>query len=354
MLINLNPTKPEAYSSLTSDPPTSEPRQAGRINWMLLLKLAIVALIVVFIVRAVQQGQAEFAKSNISLSTIRYPWLFVASAGYLLGMFPMSLNWHRMLVSMQQPVPLWTAVRAHYISQLGKYVPGKACVVAIRLSLLSRFKLHTPTTIVSMMAEVLAMMSVGSVVASVIVAIQFRGRPEIALVATGLALAAGLPIIPPILRFTIQQLERRRAKKKGVTESNVTGKLTWGIVIPGWLSIIPGWMFLGISMFAAMKAIDVEATRNMTLWDLPWITASYAISLVAGFMSMLPGGVLVREWVMKELIEPSYGPVVGLVAPVIHRMVILVSELVLCSILYGASFVAKRNPTASPPDSATP
>lgn len=354
MLINLNPTKREAYSSLTSATPPSEPRLVGRINWMTLLKLTIVTLIVIFIVRAVQQGQAEFAKSNISLSTIRYPWLLVASAGYLLGMFPMSLNWHRMLIAMQQPVPMWTAVRTHYISQLGKYVPGKACVVAIRLGFLSRFGLHTPTLVVSMMAEVLAMMSVGSVVASVIVAIQFHDRPEIALVATGLTLAAGLPIIPPVLRFTIQQLERHRAKKKGIEESNVTGKLTWGIVIPGWLSIIPGWIFLGISMFAAMKAIDVPATRDMTLWDLPWITASYAISLVAGFMSMLPGGVLVREWVLKELIEPSYGPVVGLVAPVIHRMVILVSELVLCSILYGVSFVAKRKQKASPPDPATP
>ena len=330
---------------------TSQTRQLSSINWMALLKLAIVTLIIVFIVRAVRQGQAEFAAANISLSTIRYPWLLVASAGYLLGMLPMSLNWHRMLIAMQQPVPLLTAMRAHYISQLGKYVPGKACVVAIRLGLLSKFGLHTPTTIVSMMAEVLAMMSVGAVVASVIIAFQFRGRPEIALVATGLALSAGLPIIPPILRFTIQQLERRRAKKKGQSESNVTGRLTWGVVIPGWLGIIPGWIFLGVSMFAAMKSLDLESTRNMTLWDLPWITASYAISVVAGFMSMLPGGVFIREWVMKELIEPTYGPVAGLIAPVIHRMVILVSELVLCSILYLASRVAKRK---APPDPATP
>jgi uncharacterized membrane protein YbhN (UPF0104 family) len=72
----------------------------------------------------------------------------------------------------------------------------------------------------------------------------------------------------------------------------------------------------------------------MAFSELPWVTACYAISVVAGFMSMLPGGVGVREWVMKELFEPQYGPVAALLAPVLHRMTSLMSELCLSGILY--------------------
>ena len=321
--------------NIEDDRDSSPPQLIGRrFNWVSLVKLIISCVVIVFIYRAIDKSRGEFEKANFSISQIKWSWLVLASGTYVLGMVPMGLNWHRLLVAMQQQVPRWEAVRTHLVSQLGKYVPGKACVPAIRLSMLAKYKLHAPTALVSMLAETLSMMSVGAVVGACIVAVIYRSRPDIVLVAVGLALAAGAPVIPPVLRFALRFLAKRRAKKTGESLTDVTRDLTWPVVVPGWLGIVPGWMLLGVSMFATMKALNLPETNNMTLAQLPWVTASYAISAVGGFMSMLPGGVFVREWLMKELIEPSYGSLVAVLAPVLHRMMSLVSELVISAILY--------------------
>ena len=301
---------------------------------MLVLKLVILCLVVTFMYRAVQKSRGDFESANFSISQIRWGWLIVAGATYLLGMVPMGLNWHRLLNAMHQKVPRWQAVRTHLISQLGKYVPGKACVPAIRLTLLERYQLHGPTAFVSMVAETLAMMSMGSVVGALIVAVIYRSRPDIVLIALGLAAVAGAPAIPPVLRFAVGFLEKRRAKKTGEPPSNIERELTWRILLPGWLGLIPGWFLLGISMWATMKALNLPSTRDLSLLELPWITASYSISVVAGFASLIPGGLAVREWFMKQFIEPSYGSVVALLAPALHRMVSLVSELIISVMLY--------------------
>lgn len=318
--------------STTDQAPGSRPHTG--LPWLSLFKGTISVLVIFFIVRAVETGQAEFARAGFQISNIQWSWLLVAGIAYVLGMVPMGLNWHRLLDAMQQPVPRWVAVRAHFISQLGKYVPGKACVPAIRLALLSRYQVHRPTALLTMVAETLAMMSVGACIGASTIAVTYRSRPDIALVAAGLALCSGAPVIPPVLRFALRIIGKRDKDDGTPGTSGAERQLTWRVVTPGWLGIIPGWLLLGLSMWATMKALNLPTTRDLPLAHMPWITASYAISVVAGFASLLPGGVGIREWVMKELIDPEYGAAVGLLAPVLHRMVSLVSELIVSSMLY--------------------
>lgn len=320
-----------ARSLLELNAPSSQ--NTGRTtHWMLLLKISIVALVIVFIVRAVRDGRAEFAKSNFSVANLRVGWLGVAGIAYSLGMLPMALNWHRLLRAMGQPAPRGATVRAHYLSQLGKYVPGKALVAVIRLGLLKPYQVDAATGVLSIFGETLAMMSIGAVLAGAIIAVQFRDRPDIACMAAAMAVLAGLPITPPILRFALRWMRRRRFAQ--TPDDHAADKLTWRVMVPGWLGITLGWCLLGVSMWATMKALNVPSTRDLSIVQLPWITASYAISVVAGFITMLPGGLGMREWVMMELVEPSFGPVVALLTPVLHRMMSLVSELVVSSILY--------------------
>ena len=105
-------------------------------------------------------------------------------------------------------------------------------------------------------------------------------------------------------------------------------------------------------MWATMKALNMPSTRDITLWELPWITASYAISVVAGFGSMLPGGVGVRELVIRELVAPNYGQTAGILAAILHRMTTLVARVwsypVRCSLTRQRSPV----PVEPPPEPA--
>ncbi|MGI9457389.1 MAG: hypothetical protein ACR2NU_12570, partial [Aeoliella sp.] len=84
---------------------------------------------------------------------------------------------------------------------------------AIRLASLEHYKLNVPAALVSMAAETLTMMAVGAVLGGVLIAFLFRSRPEVALVAGGLALAAGIPVTPPALKLGLHFLQKRRASK---------------------------------------------------------------------------------------------------------------------------------------------
>ena len=71
-------------------------------------------------------------------------------------------------------------------------------------------------------------------------------------------------------------------------------------------------------------------------------TAAVALATVAGFLSFVPGGAVVREAVLAEtlgLLMPGLGGVTALVGSVLLRLVWLLSELAISGILYFGPFV---------------
>ena len=137
------------------------------------IKLLIVALVVWFIRRTIVDAWEQ-------LGTRRWQfdfWWLAASGGlYLLGTLCCGVFWHRTLRVMGQPVSLPQALRAYYIGQLGKYVPGKAMVVILRAGLVRGQGVDTALAAASVFLETLTMMSTGALMAAAIVAVWFRGQ----------------------------------------------------------------------------------------------------------------------------------------------------------------------------------
>ena len=60
-----------------------------------------------------------------------------------------------------------------------------------------------------------------------------------------------------------------------------------------------------------------------------WLTlACVSLATVAGFVSLLPGGIGVRELVLIPLLGPTIGPANAIIAAIVIRLVWLASELV--------------------------
>ena len=98
-------------------------------------------------------------------------------------------------------------------------------------------------------------------------------------------------------------------------------------------------------LWAVLRAMG--AAPGGPLVELSLHTTAVALGVVAGFVSQIPGGLLVREWVAGELLEPAYGPSVALVSTVILRLVLLVSELLVSIILYAAGWRRLRKASAA-------
>jgi glycosyltransferase 2 family protein len=117
------------------------------------------------------------------------------------------------------------------------------------------------------------------------------------------------------------------------------------LLAEGWGAAIACWLFLGLSLWATLRAIGVDGVSP--IYDLPMLVAVVAMAVVAGFISMLPGGLGVRDLALVQLLAEYCSPADALVAAVIMRLVWLVSELAVCVILYVAARMGQKRSSAA-------
>ncbi|MCP4816383.1 MAG: flippase-like domain-containing protein, partial [Planctomycetaceae bacterium] len=275
----------------------------------------------------------DLAKTGFDWRGIRWQWLGLSSVIYAAGLLPACWYWRQILRALGQEPGTMETARAYYVGHLGKYVPGKALVVIIRTALISGPRVDTTVAAVSIFIETLTMMAVGACVAAVILMFQFPDS-GLVLLAIGLMLGAGLPTWPPLFRWLVAKLQVKRANQ-GIEDAlrGVDGRL----MVRGWLSLTVGWGLLGFSLWAVMESIpQVAEGPHAAFSDIALFTACVSLAMVAGFLSLLPGGVGVRELVVMTLISthPAYGPVVAIVSAVLLRFSWLMAELVVSAILY--------------------
>ncbi len=304
-------------------------------KWLLfVVKLAIVAVVLWAVGDTLRKGVETLWRDGWRL---RWSWIVLAGAIYLLGLLPAGLFWWRVLWVLGQKTRFVDTMRAYYIGHLGKYVPGKAMVVVLRAGLLQPGGAKVSVAAAAVFFETLTMMAVGAFWAAAILAVLFRGHWMLCGMAIGLMLAAGIPTLPPLFRRLAKLA--RVAKSDPETQKKLDD-IGYGTLAAGWVMMTLCWGLLALSLWATLKAMGIEGMDFVA--DFPRYLASVSLAMVAGFLSLIPGGLFVRDGILAELIEPYFGKLVtplaadvtaGLSA-VLLRITWLVAELVISCILY--------------------
>ena len=294
------------------------------------VRVVILALVAWGVWRTALSARGEFAREGIAWRELRWGWLALAMSFYLVGMFPSCIFWWQTLRAMGQRPTFGETLRAFYIGHLGKYVPGKALVVVIRTGLIRSERVDTTVAATSVFVETLTLMAVGATVAAAILGVILRTQPGFVLLAIFFAVGAGIPTYPPLFRREVRFLQVHRANPD--IDKAIDG-LDAKLMGMGWFLISIGWLCFGFSLWATAQAIP-GAVLTPTLSDLPLLTAAVALAMVAGFVSLLPGGIGVRELIVIPLLEPSFGPVVAIISAVLLRVSWLVAELLVAGVLY--------------------
>ena len=303
------------------------------------VKLLIVILVVWAVRRTLYDAWQQLDEYSWDL---RWGWLAVAGLVYLTGLLPAGIFWHRVLLLLGQDARFGETLRAYFIGHLGKYVPGKAMVVIIRAGLVKSHRVDTGVAAASVFFETLTMMAVGAFIAAGILAARFHDQWFLMGLAIALMIAAGLPTIPPIFR--------QLARLAGVGKSDPAiaeklKRLGFKTLIMGWFTMAVSWTLLGLSLLATLRAMGISGIG--ILEDLSYCVAGVSLAMVAGFLSLIPGGIGVRDVLLAQLLIPYFNqatgpalaPVAAVVSAALLRLVWLVSELLISGILYfmGAS-----------------
>ena len=301
-----------------------------RRRWIIqVIRCVILALVAWGIWRAVVRARSEFVEHDFPLREIRLSWLVVAGCLYFVGMLPMYWFWLRTLHALGQYPGKLACLRAFYIGHLGKYVPGKAMVVVLRTSLLAQAGIDPVVASISVFIETLTMMAVGAFVAASLITVQFGDQIPMQVLAIILMLATGVPLMPPLFRRIVRTLKLSRLS----SHLNLDG-LTYRLMASGFLANSIGWIVLGLSLWATLRAMPTADTVAVTMEDIPRLVASTSLAMVAGFLSLLPGGVGVRELVLNTLLAPQVGESTAIVSAVLLRLVWLATELIAAGLLF--------------------
>lgn len=296
-------------------------------KWLMPLgKLLVVAVVFWFVRGTIFEAIDKLSQHTVE---IRPTWLLISAAIYLLGLLPAGLFWHRLMITLGQEARLGETLAAYYIGHLGKYVPGKAMVVVIRTGLIRSQRVDTGIAAASVFYETLTMMSVGALLAAGVLAIWFRQHVFLCLMAVGLMVAAGLPVLPPVFR-RLAKFARVGRNDPAITER--LHRLGPATLFLGMAAMTVSWLLLAASLWAVLRAVSVQDVALVA--NMPLYVASVALAMVAGFLSLIPGGAVVRELVLTELIAPHFGDTVALVSAIVLRLVWLGSELSVSGILY--------------------
>ncbi len=257
-------------------------------------------------------------------------WCVVAGLSYGLGLSLCGSFWWLALRDMGCRAGRARTLAAYFVSQLGKYAPGKAWVVAIRCGMIAGPQANVLATAASVFCETLMMMAVGAAVAlGIFLLVPTGQRWTLCGIAAGLAFGLWVGLLPPVFARLAQVATKPFRRAGQPAPPPCSGRsLAKGVGLN-----LGAWALLGLSLFATANAIR-PAPLSLASW--PLLTGTVALAIVGGFIIFfMPGGLGVREWVLMETLTPILGHEQAVLAALLLRFIWVLSEMCFAGACYA-------------------
>lgn len=273
-----------------------------------------------------------------SLGNLKWHRIAIAAVLYAIGLLPPAWVLHRSLTALDVPVSLRRAVAAQLLGHAGKYIPGKAVVVVLRVGGVlppAGPSLRDPDrngmiarATTGVFFETLLMMGVGGLVAGIL--LSTSPLPVwVRAMAAAMAIGAAIPVCPPVMKWLLGRINKSSNDDMLKRELFSRNKITWRLLaecsLVSWIS----WVFIGGSFAVLITAIP-SLQRTPDAWQIyPVATSAISLGMVLGFASLLPGGAGVREYVSLLVLSPAIGPTQALLAVIAARLLFVIVEALL-------------------------
>ncbi len=228
----------------------------------------------------------------------RWEYLLPAGLLYLMCHTLWGTFWVQLLRGQDVRISWLAGVRVYFVSQFGKYVPGKAWVILLRVMLLRGRGISPAIIAVTGTYETLTNMAAGAVLG--VCLLPWAGLGFAFDSASGFVLL-GLGTVPLVF-LVLNRLGRRVIRKYRGPDARPLPAPALGLLVRGFAQALVGWVLLALSLWLTVCAVATEPTAlgaELFLQDL----AAVAISYVTGFAALiLPGGFGAREGVLKTML----------------------------------------------------
>jgi hypothetical protein len=241
-------------------------------------------------------------------------------------------------------------LRAYFVSQFGKYVPGKVWVILIRVAMLRSTPGGTPLVVgITATYETLTSMGAGALVGILLLPWIGVIPPELS---DNLAWVGVIAAAPAALGVLNKLAARRIAKLRGPDAPPIPRPSLF-LLAQGLLQGAFGWCLLGVSLALTVQAVATDPPAT-TVEDYLGELGAVALSYVAGFFVLVaPGGLGIREVILQYALTPRFEPALGdslaaaqaAVVALVLRLTWTIAELAFILILWRT----RRKPPESTP-----
>ena len=292
-----------------------------------LLSLAKVVLGLAVLVAAGHEVLGALSRMEASQVRFSVPILGLSLLCYLGGMALFAEFWRRAVGALEGKLPRVDCHFAYFVSQLGKYVPGKAWVILIRYGLIGKNRLSFRAATASSIYETFSVMGSGALL-SFLALLLLGGGPTLLWLALGLSAALLAASHPPVSSWVVgvAPLARGRDGKPMPVPS-------WKVLWKGAPLLILGWILAGASFPLAGAGIGVAYPGP---GEVVLTAAASGLAVAAGFVVLVaPAGLGVREWLLVQTLGPSVGEGPAALVAVAARGLQVCGELGMAALLYG-------------------
>ena len=290
------------------------------------------AIIVWSAVRALN-GQWRLTADRLAALDIGWTWIGAATLIVLLTYALLIETRRRVILAAGETLSFTTAARIWFISNLGKYVPGKVWSIAA-MTVMARNESVSPMTAAgsSVLIQLVTIAAgIGVVLIAGSQAVDNTFLAIVVLVSVVGFVAAAPRLLPAAARLATS------LTGKDIQLPRIAAKTVWGAALRSVIS----WIAYGIAFQFFVRGVVGNASGAVSSY-----IAVYAASYIIGFLALFaPGGAVVRESALVSgMVQLGLsGRADALAIAIASRLWLTVVEL-----LPGLVFLAIRKPVSRP------
>ena len=313
------------------EPACVDPRQSWQKLAFRLLRGLVFLAVLIAIGHRVWIERERLAAYDFGLD---YRWIGVSGFCYLIGMSACALFWWVAMRDCRASPNGLSVATAYFAGHLGKYVPGKGLVVVIRAAVVKGPGVTIGIAAMTCFIETLLMMATGSLLSLLSLPfLQVQHRSYLILISAGLTAVLGLLVSPPV----VSRLKTIATKPFPGVARDFECRVRWITLGNGIVLMWAAWFLAGLSLaglLASMGQLGLVAAQLGIIKAYALMVCVVALATVGGFVSMVPGGLGMREWILVETLGPIIGGSQAIVAAILLRLVWLVAEILATGVLW--------------------
>jgi len=258
--------------------------------------------------------------------------LATALAVFIHSLFLQSYLVVYLLTSLGYKVKILRALRFSLLSLLGKYIPGKIWIATMRSTFFASEGVPVKTVLTSSVLETVYM--VFTAVALYLISNKhLAGSLFLLQITFGVLIILILAFVPGLVLSVLNMFFRRLGKEE-IHHSFSTAN---SMILSG--LYICNWTLQGLGVWILANGMSAGLPPSALLM----VTGAFAISVMAGFITLFaPGGLGVREGMLALLLSSHIPIIKAAFIALAVRLAVSLAEILALAILYLIQFVKKQ------------